>query len=176
MTLKPRKHWLALPAAILVASCGVSENPRTAVPKAAIGAFGLDLTAGDPAVKPGDDFFAHASGKWFSSFEIPADKSTYGVFQKLADDTELQLRSIIEAAAAAPAEKGSASQQIGDYYASFMDEAAIEAAGLEPIVEDLVRIDAARDKKAIATSAHRACSPCSPSMSRRIRSSRTATR
>lgn len=150
MTLKLRKHWLALPAAILVASCGVGENPRTSARQAAIGAFGLDLTAGDSAVKPGDDFFAHASGNWLASFEIPADKSSYGVFQKLADETELQVRSIIEAAATASAEKGSTSQQIGDYYASFMDEAAIEAAGLEPIAEDLARIEAARDKKTVA--------------------------
>ena len=150
MTLQRRKHWLALPAAILVASCGMNEKPHTTAPTAAIGQFGLDLTAGDPAVKPGDDFFAHASGKWFSSFEIPEDKTSYGMFQKLADDTELQLRALIEAAAAAPGAQGSASQKVGDYYASFMDEAAIEAAGLEPIAADLSRIEAARDRKAIA--------------------------
>jgi predicted metalloendopeptidase len=139
-----------LPAAILIASCGMNDLPRTAAATAAIGQFGLDLTAGDPAVQPGDDFFAHASGKWFSGFEIPADKTSYGVFEKLADDTELQMRALIEAAAAARGAQGSPSQQVGDYYASFMDEAAIEAAGLEPIAQDLSRIEAVRDKKAIA--------------------------
>jgi predicted metalloendopeptidase len=146
------KHWLALlPAAVLVAACGMSEHPKMAAPRPAIGAFGLDLSAADPAVKAGDDFFAHAGGRWLSSFQIPEDKTSYGPFVKIADDIEAQLRSLIEAAVAAPGAQGSASQRVGDYYASFMDEAAIEKAGLEPITADLSRIRAARDKKDIAT-------------------------
>lgn len=146
------KHWLAtLPAVILVAACGVSESPNKPTAKPAIGAFGLDLSAADPAVKAGDDFFAHAGGKWLASFEIPEDKTSYGPFVKIADDIEAQLRSLIEAAVAMPGAQGSASQRVGDYYASFMDEAGIEKAGLEPVAADLSRIQAARDKKDIAT-------------------------
>ena len=145
------KHWLAmLPAAILVASCGGRESPHASAPKPAIGAYGLDLAAADPAVQPGDDFNAHASGKWLASFEIPEDKTSYGPFQQIADDIEVQLRSLIEAAVAAPGAQGSPSKRVGDYYASFMDEAAIENAGLEPIAADLSRIESARDKKDIA--------------------------
>jgi len=143
------KHWLALlPAAVLVAACGVSENPK---PRSAIGDFDLDLSASNPAVSPGDDFFAHAGGKWLASFQIPEDKTSYGPFVKIADDIEVQLRSLIEAAVAAPGPQGSASQRVGDFYASFMDEDGIERAGLEPIAADLSRIQSARDQKDIAT-------------------------
>lgn len=146
-----KKVAIALPALLLSVACGFKDNAaQVDERRAQIGAFGLDLTTGDPTVKPGDDFFLYANGKWLSTFEIPEDKSSYGAFTKLADDTEVQGRVLIEAAAAAQAPAGSVEQKVGDYYASFMDEEAIEAAGLEPIAEGLARIQNARDKKQIA--------------------------
>ena len=101
-------------------------------PKAALGDFGIDLSAGNPSVKPGDDFFAYANGTWDESFAIPADKSSFGAFDKLDELSKERVRAIIEKAAAAHAATGTPEQQIGDFYAAFMDEAAIEANGLTP--------------------------------------------
>src|SRR5215472_12397667 len=57
--------------------------PGAPVARAAIGDFGLDLSAGDRSVRPGDDFFAYASGTWYGSSVIPADHSSYGPFDAL---------------------------------------------------------------------------------------------
>jgi len=142
---------LMVTVSMLSIACSMKDGAsQVQAPKAQIGSFGLDLTTGDPSVKPGDDFFVYANGKWLSTFEIPPDKSSYGAFVKLADDTEVQVREIIEAAAAMQAPAGSVEQKVGDYYASFMDEAAIEAAGLDPLKPGLGRILNARDKKEIA--------------------------
>src|SRR3569833_2784531 len=118
--------------------------------KPAIGAFGLDLSAGNPAVKPGDDFFTYASGKWYSTFEIPPDRASFGAFNELDELSKTRVREIIEAAAAAHAPAGSPTQKIGDYYAAYMDQAAIDANGLAPAQNDLKRIGSADTKTEIA--------------------------
>lgn len=120
-------------------------------PKAEIGAFGLDLTAGKPAVKAGDDFFAHANGTWFDTYSIPDDRSSFGIFTRLDEQSQQRVREIIEQAAASRPAPGTPEQKIGDYYASFMDEAAIETNGLTPIRAELERIAAASSKKDIAS-------------------------
>ncbi len=121
-----------------------------APPRAAIGDFGLDLTTLKPDVKPGDDFFDYANGRWLDSFEIPADRSSFGAFNVLEDLSEERVRQIIEQAAASHAAAGSPEQKIGDYYASFMDQAAIEAKGLAPVAADLQRIAAAASHEEVA--------------------------
>jgi predicted metalloendopeptidase len=119
-------------------------------PKAAIGDFGLDLSAGDKNVKPGDDFFAYANGTWEQSFTIPPDKSSFGPFDRLDELSKERVRAIIEQSAAAHAANGTPAQQIGDYYAAFMDESAIEANGLAPAQADLARIAAAKSRTEVA--------------------------
>src|ERR1700736_4166915 len=115
-------------AAIAPQSIPVPASPPS--PKAAIGDFGLDLAAGKPQVKPGDDFFAYASGTWYENFEIPPDRSRFDVFNQLDELSKTRVREIIESAAGPthasdqPA-PGTPAQKIGDYYAAFMDEAAI---------------------------------------------------
>ena len=134
-------------------------------PKPAIGDFGVDLSAADKSVKPGDDFFAYANGSWDKTFTIPPDKASFGPFDRLDELSKERVRLIIEKAAAAHAATGTPEQQIGDYYAAFMDEAAIEARGLAPAQEDLERIAAAKTRTDVArlfgTSASRRCSMCS---------------
>jgi predicted metalloendopeptidase len=119
-------------------------------PRPAIGDFGIDLAARNPRVKPGDDFFDYANGGWYESFDIPVDKSSYGPFDRLDELSKQRVRGIIEQAAAAHAAPGTPEQQIGDYYAAYMDEAAIEANGLAPAEADLQRIAAARTREDIA--------------------------
>jgi predicted metalloendopeptidase len=104
----------------------------------------------ETTVRPQDDFFQHLNGKWLSKTEIPADKSSWGAFEKLADDTKPQLRAIIEAAAADTTKlPGSDAQRIGDFYASYMDEAKLEQLGSAPLRADLARVAALKDKAEI---------------------------
>jgi len=119
-------------------------------PKAQIGAFGLDLSARDLSVKPGDDFFEYANGTWDKTFTIPEDKASFGPFDRLDELSKERVRHIIERSIAAHAAKGTPEQQIGDFYTAFMDEAAIEANGLAPAAPDLQRIAAAKSRDDIA--------------------------
>lgn len=154
-----KKSLLLIAALALQSGCAKQEPAPVAdaaadapaVRKPELGEFGLDLTAGNPEVKPGDDFFAYASGKWYDTFEIPPDRASYGPFHKLNDLSEQRVKKLIETAAAARPAAGTPEQKIGDYFASFMDEAGIEAKGLAPIEADLARIRAAKTKKDIAT-------------------------
>ena len=144
----------AQPAASTAVSTAATASATAGEPsapgKAAIGDFGLDLTAINRAVKPGDDFFGYANGAWYERFTIPADKSSYGPFDRLDEISKERVRGIIEKAAAAHAPAGTPEQQIGDYYAAYMDQAAIEANGLDPAQGDLQRIAAARTPADIA--------------------------
>jgi putative endopeptidase len=109
---------------------------------------GIDMTGVDPAVRAQDDLFRHINGQWLARTEIPADRSNYGSFTQLADQAELDIRKIIEDAAADPKrKKGSEAQKVGDLYAAFMDEAKIEALGRKPIEKDLKAIDKVKDMK-----------------------------
>jgi len=100
----------------------------------------------DPSVRAQDDFFTYLNGKWIKSTEIPADKSSWGSFAKLRDDTQPILRAIIEKAAASKAAAGTDSQRIGDFYASFMNEPQLEQLGLTPLNAELAKIAAIKDK------------------------------
>jgi len=110
---------------------------------------GLDFAGIDRAVKPGDDFFRYANGAWLRTAEIPPDRSSWGPAEKLAELTDERNAELIRnAAATAPA--GSEARKVGDYYASFMDEAGIERLGLKPLAPGLARIDAIGDRAALA--------------------------
>ncbi|HEU4628026.1 MAG TPA: M13 family metallopeptidase [Steroidobacteraceae bacterium] len=136
------------PAAAASAPAPASPPPA---PKPEIGTFGLDLTAAKPSVKAGDDFFEHANGTWYDTYSIPDDRASFGIFTRLDEQSQTRVREIIEQAAASHPAPGTPEQKIGDYYASFMDEAAIEANGLTPVRAELDRIAAAKSKKDIAT-------------------------
>jgi predicted metalloendopeptidase len=125
----------------LLASAGVHAEPKTS---------GVDITNIDSAVRPQDNFFLNLNGKWLAKTDIPSDKSSWGSFEKLDDDTKPQLRAIIEAAAADPNKKpGTDPQRIGDFFASYMDEAKLEEVRLAPLKADFDRVAALSDKKLI---------------------------
>ena len=111
---------------------------------------GLDLSGIDRTVRPGQDFFVHANGAWLKATEIPADRAAYGVGGVVNELTSQRTAALIQQAVKADAPKGSTAQKVGDYYASYMDEAAIEAKGLAPIQPTLDRIDAIKDREALA--------------------------
>jgi len=98
---------------------------------------GIEGIYGNPSVRPQDDFFRFINGAWLDESVIPQDRSSDGAFNWLRERSETQVREIIEELAAAPSVIGSNAQKIGDIYRSFMDETAIQAAGLSPIASDL---------------------------------------
>ncbi len=130
----------------------IKAEQKAATPAAQpeLGDFGVDLTAMDTTVKPGDDFYRYVNGHWLDTFEIPPDRTRYGSFTVLADRSEKQVRSIIEEAAAKQAAPGTIEQKIGDLFASYMDTGAIESKGLTPLKEDFDRINAASSHDDIA--------------------------
>lgn len=102
----------------------------------------------DPGVRAQDDFFHYLSGKWIASTEIPADKPWLDGFIKVSDVIQPKLRAIVEQAAKDPNKvAGSDTQKIGDFYASFMDEAKIEQLGIRPLQPMRDRIAAVGDKR-----------------------------
>ncbi len=139
-----------LPSALAQALLGaLAALATTAAPAAALNS-GIATEYIERTVRPQDDFFQHLNGKWLAQTEIPADKASWGSFEKLADDTKPQLRAIIEAAAAdAGKTPGSDAQRIGDFYASYMDQARLEQLGTAPLRGDLERVAALQDKAEI---------------------------
>lgn len=109
-------------------------------------ATGLDLSLRDPQVRPQDDLYAYTSGRWLRDTELPADRARYGAFDQLRDQSELQVRAIIEDLAARQAPAGSNARKVGDLYRSFMDETTIEALGTKPLQPLFARIDALQDR------------------------------
>lgn len=122
----------------------VAPPPEPPRPKAQIGAWGFDAAGMDRAAPPGQSFYRYANGAWLRSTTIPDDKSNYGMFGALADLSEERTRKIVEEAVQQADASGEA-RQISDFYKSFMDEAAIEAAGLTPLRADLDAINAIKN-------------------------------
>lgn len=99
----------------------------------------------DPAVRPQDDLFGHVNGMWLRRTQIPADHSRYGSFVVLAETSEARVRGIIETSAATPGRPGTAARKVGDLYASFMDQAKVDALGATPIAADLDAVRSVND-------------------------------
>ena len=100
----------------------------------------------DFSVAPGEDFNRFANGGWMQRTQIPGDEGSYGVFQQIRDRNDAVLTAILERAKDEPGEPGSNSRKIGDYFCSCLDEAQIEAAGLEPIAPLMTRIATIKDR------------------------------
>jgi len=118
--------------------------PAPAKPE--IGTYGFDKAGMDSKVAPGASFYDYANGAWLASTKIPEDKSNYGMFTALADKSDERTKEIIVGANGAP---GTDARKIADFYKSFMDEAAIEAAGTKPIQAELDKINAIKDAKGL---------------------------
>ncbi len=144
----------ALTAAGVVTPTFAKPAPRVVAAKPAMkptyGTFGVDTAGMDKTVTPGNDFYKFVNGKWDKTAEIPADKSSWGGFTILRDLSDTRTHAILESVAAAKNAPGSPAQKVGDYYASFMDEASIEAKGLTPIQPALAQIAAIRNSGQLA--------------------------
>jgi putative endopeptidase len=133
----------------LVLSLGAAHAEDAAPPTVVhYGAWGVDLTAGDHSVAPGDDFFSYANGAWYAKAVIPPDQASTGSGREVFERTQAQLRTLIETAARDP--KTPTAAQIGHFYAAWMDEARLEALDAAPLKADLARIADAPDREALS--------------------------
>jgi len=152
MLSSPKLLFIFLSALLL--ACGADESAPPAasgtdtadtgqaavagVPE--LGSFGIDLSHQDPSVRPGDDFFRFANGKWLDSFELPPDRSNYGSFNALGDRSDERVRAIIDDFASMEPPPGSLQQKISDYFLSYMDVDALNELGISPLLPGLANL------------------------------------
>lgn len=146
-------------AAALIAAPVLARNPGAGAPLVAatdaaagaedgslkpltFGSWGVDLSARDPSVKPGDDFDKYANGAWFARTEIPADQASAGVDYDVYNLTQRQLRQLVTGAPA--------TSQVGGLYQSFMDEKRVAQLGTKPLMADIAAVAAIKDKSEMA--------------------------
>jgi putative endopeptidase len=139
---------LALGALMGAVSVGMAGTEQPAAPR--FGSFGIDLAALDPSVKPGNDFFRYVDGHWLATEKIPADRATWGSFAMLREQSDSDVKAIIESAAAADAAKGTNEQKIGDYYKAFLDTSKIDQLGLAPAKAGLAAIAGLKTHEQVA--------------------------
>lgn len=151
----------ALAAATLVSLCAPAARADEAAASPApatidgyrvqtFGGWGFNPADVDPAVKPGDDFFAYVNGKWASAEVIPPQYPYSGSALGLILGAEQAVKAIVEGLAAAPQTPGTTGQRIADSYRAFLDQAAIDAAGLAPAKPYLDRIRAVQTRAELA--------------------------
>src|SRR5260221_1756715 len=116
---------------LAVGLVGAGPRASSAIPDKS-NSWGFDTANLDKTCKPCDDFYQFAMCGWMKSNPIPPEYSSWGSFTQLADKNQQNLRQILEAAAGIKAAPGSNEQKIGDFYASCMDAATIDAAGTKP--------------------------------------------
>ena len=120
-----------------------------AVPLAGVDkTHGLDLAGMDKSVDPGDDFFGYTNGEWLKTTPIPNDRSSYGVFDILAEEANRRTSDLIKEAGKSA--NDAEARLVGDYYDAYMDEKAIESKGLSPLKAELQQINAITSKRALA--------------------------
>jgi predicted metalloendopeptidase len=142
---------LAFLAVVSESACAPATRATGASAAAVVPAsHGIDLAGIDRSVAPGDDFFRYANGTWLKTTEIPADRSVWGVSSALIELTARRTADLIVETSKAEAPAGSDARKIGDTYATFLDEAAIEAKGLQPLQPALDRVAAVADKVGLA--------------------------
>lgn len=144
----PSKACVVAALLLLLPACNKTAPPAATANAPA--SSGIDVAGMNKSVHPGDDFFEFTNGGWLKATEIPADKSRYGVFTQMADNTRERTVMLIQEAANAGANATGETRKIGDYYSSFMDEAMIESKGVAPLKPRLEAIAAIADRRDLA--------------------------
>jgi putative endopeptidase len=111
---------------------------------------GIDPSGMDKSVQPGDDFDRYANGRWEQTTVIPSDRSTTSVFSQVSDLAEKRNAELFKSLSDGHPAAGSNQAKIADYYAAYMDQAAIEQRGLKPLEPTLQRIAAIDSPAALA--------------------------
>ena len=144
-----RTFLLSAPAFALAATACNRDGTGAQRTTPTFGTWGFDTAGMDRSITPGDDFFGYANGTWARTTEIPADRASFNSFTLLTIQASERTKAIIEEAAADSGADGDR-RKIGDFYTAFMDEAAIEAAGVSPLREELDAIAGIRDQQGLS--------------------------
>ncbi len=134
------------PRPLMLALCTAIASTATAAPS-------FDVNDLDKAVSPCADFNAFVNAKWVAANPIPSDRTRWGAFDALREHSLETQHAIVEKAARAAKDASTAEsieRKVGAFYASGMDEAAIEKAGLQPLQPELARIGALKTPEEIA--------------------------
>jgi putative endopeptidase len=137
-----RLRWILTTAMV----CSSSSFAATPVNPA----IGIDLQGIDHGVRPGDNFFRFANGDWLKTATIPADRANTGTFYEVFKKAENDTADLIRHAGASHPAEGSNARRIADFYAAWMDTAAIEQHGLAPLKPELDRIEAINSRADLA--------------------------
>ncbi len=128
----------------LLAICVLAQpGPSVADP-------GFTIANMDTRANPCVDFYQYACGTWMADNPVPPDQSSWGTFSVLSERNRATLRGILDKASVDSPTRSPVEQKIGDFYASCMDEPAIEKLGSKPIEPELKRIDAIPSKEQIS--------------------------
>jgi putative endopeptidase len=136
---------------VIFAAASSNQVPPAQAASQATLVSGVDMQYADHSVRAQDDLYRYLNGKWLDSFQLPADKGSYGSFAYIDDTTQEQLRGIVEGLAQAGGAVNADAEvrKITDLYASFMDETRLDALGLKPLQGELAAIDAISDRNEI---------------------------
>lgn len=135
------KHVLILVMTLItLASCTNSKSPEKKF---------IEITGIDPELKPGDNFYRYANGKWYDSITIPASQAGVGAYMFMNYPQRMRLQGILDSVSIDQHPEGSIEQKVGDFYASGMDTLTIEKRGYDPIKPALASIDAISDLESL---------------------------
>ncbi|HEV8117612.1 MAG TPA: M13 family metallopeptidase [Thermoanaerobaculia bacterium] len=140
-------------AALVLAACSAGSPPASPSPpvaKAAPASRGLDPGDMDTSAKACVDFYQYGNGGWTKKNPIPADYPSWGAFNELEErNREILHQTLEKLSSGPPPAAGTEERKLADFYASCMDEAAIEKAGISPLQDELGRIAGIRDRAAL---------------------------
>ena len=145
-----KTSWTPIKTAVTLALCGAAFAfaPAHASGQAPAASTAPARPAG-AVVLPGDDFYAYANGEWMARTEIPADRGSWGAMYALAEETNARIVKLIEEAATGKSANAEA-RKVADFYKAYMNEAAIESAGLSALKPRLSKIEAIKDRAGLS--------------------------
>jgi putative endopeptidase len=163
----PAMKRLLLPA-LLAATLAHAETPLDALPYTP----SLDVAAMDRSADPCDDLYRFACGSWSQLNPIPADQAKWSVYAKMANENQRYLWGVLNKLGDTGTERNANQAKLGDYFASCMDESAVQAAGLQGLQPLLDRIAALQHKKDLPA-ASASSSPSAPARTMPTRRARS---
>jgi putative endopeptidase len=136
---------IAVTTLLAIGACGQQAEEKLAVETSKELVSGIEVAAMDTDFRPGDNFFYYVNGTWIVNTEMPADKSRYGEFDVLRDQSQEKVKAIIDVSANGDFEWGTDEQKVGDLYNSYMNIDARDAKGIKPLQPELDRINSISD-------------------------------